>query len=97
MNGQIHLDHRAPDPALGADPNGFWRSRAGLVAIGFLVIGAFFLVTEHTARVLGALPYLLLLACPLMHVFMHGGHGSHGGGHGTPPAGDSDTIPRKGA
>jgi hypothetical protein len=29
--------------------------------------------------VLGILPYLLLLACPLMHVFMHGGHGGHGG------------------
>jgi hypothetical protein len=23
------------------------------------------------------LPYLFLLACPLMHFFMHGGHGSH--------------------
>ena len=29
-------------------------------------------------------PYLLLLACPLMHVFMHRSHGGHGGheGHG---------------
>ena len=26
---------------------------------------------------LGALPYLLLLACPLMHLFMHHGHGGH--------------------
>jgi hypothetical protein len=25
--------------------------------------------------VLGWLPYLLLLACPLMHLFMHRGHG----------------------
>jgi hypothetical protein len=96
MNAQIHLDHHAPDPGLSSNPNGFWRSRAGLVAIGFLAIGAFFLVTEHTAHVLGVLPYLLLLACPLMHVFIHGGHGSHGGGQGTPRAGDSDTIPRKG-
>jgi hypothetical protein len=30
--------------------------------------------------VFGILPYLLLLACPLMH-FMHHGHG-HGGGGG---------------
>jgi hypothetical protein len=28
--------------------------------------------------VLGLLPWLLLAACPLMHAFMHGGHG-HGG------------------
>ena len=23
------------------------------------------------------LPYLFFLTCPLMHLFMHGGHGSH--------------------
>jgi hypothetical protein len=39
----------------------------------------FYLVTEHTAYVLGALPFLLLLSCPLMHLFMHHGHGGHGG------------------
>ncbi|GAB3245230.1 DUF2933 domain-containing protein [Chitinimonas naiadis] len=44
---------------------------------GFVVIAAFFLLTEHTAHVLGALPYLLLAACPLMHLFMHHGHGHH--------------------
>lgn len=37
-------------------------------------IGAYLLVT-HTGHVLSALPYLLLMACPLMHIFMHGGHG----------------------
>jgi polyhydroxyalkanoate synthase len=31
------------------------------------------------AHFLGILPFLFLLACPLLHVFMHGGHGSHGG------------------
>ena len=29
---------------------------------------------------MGSLPYLLLLACPLIHVFMHRGH-DHGGEH----------------
>jgi hypothetical protein len=29
--------------------------------------------------VLGLLIWLPLLACPLMHVFMHGGHGHHNG------------------
>lgn len=63
-------------------PPSFWTSR---YAIGLIVIGAvagYFLLTEHLAHVVGALPFLLLLACPLMHVFMHGGHGKHGGGHG---------------
>lgn len=60
----------------------WFRTRSGLVLIGFLVIAGFFLVTEHTAHLLGILPYLLLLACPLLH-FFHGGHGgAHGGTHG---------------
>jgi hypothetical protein len=59
----------------------FLTSRGGLVLIGFLAIGGFLLFTEHQAHVLGALPWLLLLACPLMHLFMHHGHGGHAG-HG---------------
>jgi hypothetical protein len=55
----------------------WWRSPIGIVALGFGLIAAFFLLTEHTAHVFGVLPWLLLLACPLMHLFMH--HGHHGG------------------
>jgi len=55
----------------------WWRSKTGFIAICFLAIAAFFLLTEHTAHVFGALPYLLLLACPVMHLFMHHGHGGH--------------------
>jgi hypothetical protein len=48
------------------------------VLIGFLGVAAFFLWTEHRAHLLGVLPYLLLLACPLMHLFHHGhGHRHH--------------------
>ena len=57
----------------------FLTSRGGLVLLGFLAIAGFYLITEHTAHVFGALPFLLILACPLMHIFMHGGHGGHGG------------------
>ena len=61
-------------------------SRSGLVLLGFLAVAGFFLLTEHTAHVLGALPYVLLLACPLMH-FLHRGHGGGHGHHGdAPPA-----------
>ena len=45
--------------------------------IGFLAVGAFFLLSEHRAHLLGWLPWLLVLACPLMHLFH--GHGKHGG------------------
>jgi hypothetical protein len=55
----------------------FFASPAGLVLIGFLLIGGVLLFTEHRAHVLGALIYVPLLLCPLMHLFMHGSHGSH--------------------
>ena len=68
------------DPSLDdSEPPAFWRSR---YAIGLLVMGAiaaYFLLSEHRAHFLGALPFLLLLACPLMHVFMHHGQGGHRG------------------
>lgn len=49
------------------------------VLLAFIAIGAFFLITEHTAHLLGILPYLVFLLCPLMMLFMHGRHGGHGG------------------
>lgn len=57
---------------------GWFRSRAGLGFLAFLAIAAFFLFTEHQAHLFGFLPYLLLLACPLLHLFMHRKHGGHG-------------------
>ncbi|MDX2144146.1 MAG: DUF2933 domain-containing protein [Rhodospirillaceae bacterium] len=53
-------------------------SRTGLATAVAVAILAFLIATGHRAHLLGALPYLLLLACPLMHLFMHGGHGGHG-------------------
>lgn len=70
---------RGNDHGRGPEQQGFWRSTTGLVTIAFLAIGAFFLVTEHRAHIIPWLPWLILLACPLLHVFMHGGHGGHGG------------------
>lgn len=60
--------------------------RTVLTTLGFLLIAAFFLQTEHRAHLFGALPFLFLLACPLLHMFMHRGHGSHGEGS-APPGG----------
>ncbi len=44
---------------------------------GFVAVAGFFLLYEHLAHVIEWLPWVLLLACPLLHVFMRGGHGSH--------------------
>ena len=43
------------------------------------LVGGFYLLREHWNHVAGNWVYLLLLACPLMHLFHgHGGHGGHG-------------------
>ena len=55
-------------------------SKSKLVLIGFMIVAGYFLFTEHRAHLGGVLyylPFLFLLACPLMHIFMHGEH-DHG-------------------
>ena len=59
--------------------SGLFQSRTGWVTLAFLGIVAFFLLSEHWAHFFGILPYLLLLLCPFMHLFMHHGHSTHGG------------------
>jgi hypothetical protein len=71
---RIHEDHSNPRKTAYST----W-----LLVIG--AFGAYFLLTQHFAHVMEALPYLLLLACPLMHLFMHHGHGGHGDHHASPP------------
>ena len=54
-------------------------SRIWLGACVFGAIALFFLWEGHSPHILGVIPYLLLLACPLMHLFMHRRHGHHVG------------------
>lgn len=57
------------------------HSRTGTAWIGAAImvgaIFAFYVLREHWGHVLGFAPYVILLVCPLMHIFMHGEHG-HG-------------------
>ncbi len=73
MDPNTHHSHKNEQP-------GRWFSAANLALYGFLAIAAFYLIAEHRAHLLGWLPFLLILACPLLHVVMHRGHGGHGGG-----------------
>ena len=66
-HGNLHENSRAAG-----------SSRGKIAFAVMLAIAAFFFLSEHRAHVLGFLPYLLILACPLMHLFHHGGHGGHG-------------------
>lgn len=68
------MSAQTPNPR-GCDPRVFkW------VLAGSLAVTAIYLLVEHRLHVALVLPYLLLLACPLMHLFMHRGH-RHGHGH----------------
>lgn len=53
----------------------WWQHAGGLALASLAVVVAFYLLMEHTAHVFGALPYLLLLLCPVLHLFHHHGHG----------------------
>ncbi|MFZ2294850.1 MAG: DUF2933 domain-containing protein [Polaromonas sp.] len=89
----MNHDHSQHD----SGPKPFWGSRYSIGLIVFGAIAAYFLLSEHRAHFFGVLPYLLLLACPLMHVFMHHGHGGHGHRHGRgePQAGPDKPDPPK--
>jgi hypothetical protein len=52
-------------------------SRTAIATVVALAVIGFLIYTGHSAHLLGFLPYLLILSCPLMHIFMHGGHHGH--------------------
>lgn len=52
----------------------------GLTIAAFGAALAYLFFGEHRVHLLGYLPCLLILMCPLLHMTMHGGHG------GEPPA-----------
>lgn len=70
--------HTHKDDSGNANRRGPGKTIGRGVFAGFLLVAAYFLITEHRAHLFGALPFLLLAACPLMHLFHHHGHG---GGH----------------
>ena len=81
------MNHQHP-----AGQEGFWRSKSAIAVCVFLGIAGVLFVLEHRAHALEWLPYLVVLACPLIHFFMHGNHGGHsqqvsdgGSADGEPP------------
>ena len=82
-----HDEAARPSRAKGS----FLTSRTGIVFLVLLTIAAFLLFAEHRAHVLGIGLVVLLLACPLLHIFMHGGQGGHNAhGSGSPSRRERD-------
>lgn len=74
MGHTEHNDSSAPKA------NAPWRRPWGAARLMVVPIAAFFVLREHRGRIAGSWPYLLLLACPVMHpAHRHGGHGPRTG------------------
>jgi hypothetical protein len=70
----------------------FWKAPFGIGATIAAAIASIYLWVAHKDHVLALLPFVFLAACPLMHMFMHRGHGHGGHAHGARP--DSDDARR---
>ncbi len=61
---------------MAKDRRFFWLTPNGIAAIVLIAAVIYFLLAEHRAHFIAVLPFLILLLCPLMHIFMHRGHGA---------------------
>jgi hypothetical protein len=76
----MNHDHEHPPEAdNGGNGQSWLLSRTGAATVVAIAVLGFLVYTGHSAHLFGVLPYLLIFSCPLIHIFMHGGH-HHGGG-----------------
>jgi Flp pilus assembly protein TadB len=55
----------------------FLKSPPGLLTLALVVVAVMFVVAVYGDILLRWLPYGLILLCPLLHLLLHRGHGSH--------------------
>jgi hypothetical protein len=48
-----------------------------ILLTGIFLAGGYLLWERYQQQLFSYLPYLVFLLCPLMHIFMHKGHGKH--------------------
>lgn len=53
----------------------WWRTSWGMVAIFFAILAGYSLFKEHAVHFGGWLIWAIIILCPLVHIFMHRGHG----------------------
>jgi hypothetical protein len=81
-----HSEHQPPQ----SSP--VWSLLMKVSSIAFAVIVASYLIGQRWVHVANILPFFFILLCPLMHLFMHGGHGGHG--HDSTKDDDSGSRPK---
>lgn len=70
------MNHSIDDTGARRTPQNRKPLTVAQLMVALIVV--FYLLREHWGHVAGLWPYLLLLACPLMHLFHgHGAHGHH--------------------
>ncbi len=79
MKQDLHIQPTRPASSIAV----WFKRPAGIAGAMAAIIVAFYLLREHWYHIAGYWSYLLLLACPLMHLF-HGGHHGYGGHRHTP-------------
>ena len=91
------MESSGPARDKGAKPPTSRIAGSVRVASGMLaLILAFYLIREHWTHLSGWWIYLLLLACPLLHVFGHGSHGHDGRSQGRGDGERADGPPASG-
>lgn len=70
----------------------FWKTPFGVISTIVAVAASVYLWLTHKDHLLAVLPFIILAVCPLMHFFMHRGHGHGGHSHGSRPG--EDDAPR---
>lgn len=77
------MEQHGHSPKTGSKTEPFYKSLPVNAWISLALISGitlFYLLTRHQKHVSDVLPYVLIVAVMLMHVFMHGRHGGHGHG-----------------
>lgn len=77
------VDARRPSSHRSGEP---LSRNTKLALLSALAIAGFFVLREHWSHALGLAPYLVLMLCPLMHLFGHGHHHGHAGHEPESPA-----------
>ena len=68
------MGHEHSSPR-GSDHGPRSNSLVNWMIVGLVLVAAYFVIGEHWVHIAPFFPFLIFLSCPLMHLFMHHGHG----------------------